>query len=434
MGNKKNPSLPFDETNTPKIYSESEKQKIISDLKAAKKQAEIERINDIFKKYEPHDLKEIGAIIYKAEEQIANKNARDKIAHYRIVLEKINLIINNSTSLFQRLQMESYAIIDPVEYYDNLNQANSFKKKIEIKMAELQADASTQAQLNVTSENSQVMLEKSNVLSNACGTTESDKSDKELMTIEEVASYLGKSKSTIYHWELEGKIPFSQVGRELRFDMEAIENRRKKGTLGKPENNKNSSHEIKKKKSHFTFQPPIDPYTNVFIQNGYLDNENAVLMNDRFSKAPKLGEKLITWKGELKSLITFFYIADRLGFIDKSKSSNVREHNSSSDEYEDEDERKEIQYLALRNIFTISENSGSSEASYTRAWNGVSQDINYLREQVAFKKGIKEEDAKQKITRKETILYCFNNDCDKIVNKCKTLDKKIFNIICKLNK
>jgi excisionase family DNA binding protein len=433
MGTKKDFSPSFDDKNISKIYTESEKQQIISDFKAAKCQAEEKRIDDIFKKHEPYDLKEIEAIIRKVEKQNATRTPKDKVVPYHIALEKINLIIKNNESLFQRLQNEMY--IDLEEYGDDMNAANSFKKSIEIKITELQEDASKQTQSNVVPENSQVMPEKRNVLFDVCGTTKPDKSDNGLMNIDEVAVYLRKSKSTIYHWVSKDKIPFSTVGRELRFEMEAIENRRKEGTLGKSENIKaNNSHKIKKKKRHFTFQVPLEPFTNVFVQNEYLDKENAILMNAHFSREPKLSEKLIVWKGELKSLLTFFYLADRLGFIDKSMSSNVREHNSSSEEYEDEDERREIRYFTLRNIFTVSENSGSSESAYTRAWNGVNQAINDLRTQVASKKNIKKEDAKHKITRKETILYYFENNYNKSFKIAKTIDKKMLNIICELNK
>jgi excisionase family DNA binding protein len=43
-----------------------------------------------------------------------------------------------------------------------------------------------------------------------------------MLTPEEVAQLLGVKKSTIYSWTHEGFIPFSKVGRLLRFQKEDV--------------------------------------------------------------------------------------------------------------------------------------------------------------------------------------------------------------------
>ena len=46
--------------------------------------------------------------------------------------------------------------------------------------------------------------------------------DSELLTIEELSSYLKVSRFTIYDWACHKKIPYIKLGRHLRFKKELI--------------------------------------------------------------------------------------------------------------------------------------------------------------------------------------------------------------------
>jgi excisionase family DNA binding protein len=230
-----------------------------------------------------------------------------------------------------------------------------------------------------------------------------------LKTIEELAEYLQISKSTIYHWVSQDKIVARKIGNQLRFDMEDINDLTREGKLGKQENTKPNFRRTKKRIHHFTFPSSLEPFTNVFVQKGYLDKGYDALMNDRFSESPKLGEDAILWKRDAVSLITFIYLADRLGFIDKSSSADTREHNSSSEEEkEDGDEAKDNEAKEIKYQVLVMENfkimdGALSKSKLSRAWKGVNNAINKLREQVADRENIKTEDVKKALTRKEAI-------------------------------
>ena len=46
---------------------------------------------------------------------------------------------------------------------------------------------------------------------------------KKLLTVNEVAEWLGAKKFTVYSWVHEGRIPHKKAGRLLRFDQDEIE-------------------------------------------------------------------------------------------------------------------------------------------------------------------------------------------------------------------
>jgi excisionase family DNA binding protein len=197
--------------------------------------------------------------------------------------------------------------------------ANNLKTQVEIEIAELQLEAAKETETTVEP------------LDSKLGDTAASKEDNstakpgiadERMNLKEVAKYLRMSESTIYHWVLEGKIPYYQPtgGGKYYFLKDELDKWIKGCKPKTPiaEKIKTVPEKGTKKKHHFTFKISLEPFTDVFVQEGYLDKENASLMNDRFSKEPKLGsEYIIEWKKDLKSLMTFIFLADRLGFIDK---------------------------------------------------------------------------------------------------------------------
>jgi excisionase family DNA binding protein len=50
-----------------------------------------------------------------------------------------------------------------------------------------------------------------------------------VLTIEELAEYLKLSKSTLYHFARDGKVPGVKVGRHWRFHRDAIDEWMRKG-------------------------------------------------------------------------------------------------------------------------------------------------------------------------------------------------------------
>jgi len=59
--------------------------------------------------------------------------------------------------------------------------------------------------------------------------------DKRIMGICELADFLGVSKNTIYSWVWQKKIPYTKLGRLVKFDLKAIERWMEKSTVGVPE-------------------------------------------------------------------------------------------------------------------------------------------------------------------------------------------------------
>jgi excisionase family DNA binding protein len=382
-----------------------------------------EKFKEKYKGYEPYDLTEIEKIIQKAKNQTKKATNKQKLGTFQIVHQEIVLIIENRKSVHKLLEKES-SIDDLDYYYDELYRANNLKMQFEIEINKLQLETAKQTETTVElkSRNPEGNV-SSKVNSSIAGTDTSDK----IMTVKEVAKYLKVSTSTIYHKVLKNEIPSAQIGKKRVFPKSKIDDWINTGG-SKTQPNKGS-----KTKHHFTFTVSLEPFTNVFVQEEYLDHDNAVLMNDRFSKAPQKRGNLIQWQKDLRSLMTFIYLADRLDFIDKSIPSNVRQHNTSSDEETDEGPEVKFQVLVEEN-FEIAI-GGSSKSSMSRTWAMINDAINKLREQVADKKGIKTYDKKKKITRKETIKYFFESKDGmlfKINNK--EIDKKILKITRDISK
>ena len=48
-------------------------------------------------------------------------------------------------------------------------------------------------------------------------------SDKEYLSVEDLCAYLDVTKNTVYDWRKKGTIPFTKVGRHLRFSRKEID-------------------------------------------------------------------------------------------------------------------------------------------------------------------------------------------------------------------
>ncbi|GHT84326.1 hypothetical protein FACS1894137_07230 [Spirochaetia bacterium] len=396
-----------------------------------------------FRNFEPYKLEEIERIISKVKKDNANEKNEQKVSAFLIALEKIELIIKNSRLVYENLEKEG-EISAPENYWNALDEANNLKKQLEIEIAELRLETSKQAEPNIDKKSiNDFPLETNNP------TTEPS-TDKLYITLKELAIILSVSESTFYH-NKEIITPYLGIG-GYRFPSSDIDKLRialKSKSASKKNVDAVSKMPIpnKEKKHHFIFQVSLEPFTNVFVEKGYIDKDNAILMNDRFSKEPKLGNKLIEWKKDTRSLITFIYLADRLGLIDKSRSINVRAHNTSfAEPKENDEEGREIKYTNLvKENFVIDAESGSSDPMLTRWWNGtlkikgINMIICELRIQAAVKSGLisKEEDeekAKQKMTRKEAIEYYFAKKDSTYFKFDKDADRQMLDIVCEVMK
>jgi excisionase family DNA binding protein len=393
-----------------------------------RRKEEEERINSILKGYEPHDLSEIKKIIQKVKEQTAKQGVDQKLNAFDIALGKIDLIIKNNEMMFPLLN-NAGVINDPDDYFMAVDAANNLKEQFKIEIAELKlARLSTEPGMEDKSGKPSVKT------SSQTDSPISEANDTNHLSVKEVAEYLRCSPSKIYHMMPKGEIPYHLMGQTPRFIRSEIDEwvKSSKPKTQIPETTKADCDKGGKKKRHFTFNVPLEPFTNVFVEKGYLDNDNAKLMNDRFSKSPiRSEEDVIKWEKDVRSLITFLYLADRLDYIDKSMSTDVRKHNSSKDEDEDNDdeqERKEIKFQVV-----VTENfkttvGGSSPASISRRWNGVDEGIRKLLSNIANKKNIK----KNAITRREAIQYYFNKKDN--ISISGGIDKQMLDIVCDIDR
>ena len=59
--------------------------------------------------------------------------------------------------------------------------------------------------------------------------------EKRYININELSSYWGISRNTIYSWVWQKRIPYTKLGRLVKFDLRAIEHWMKKKTVEAPE-------------------------------------------------------------------------------------------------------------------------------------------------------------------------------------------------------
>jgi len=397
-------------------------------------QEQLNRFKDQLKGYEPYELSEIRVIYNKAINNHKKIKDQDAIAKYFILgLEKIDSILKNAKDVYHFLNQKQELDFDSIDFWNEVEQSENLRNQFELMMRELKLSEIEDFDISLEPE----IKESSSFVKTSIF---EQKTYPEIMNVEEVAEYLRKSPSTIYHMTRKKEIPCQKIGGDNRYDKAEIDEWRRTFKIPK-QNNSQLVHEEKTINTvHFIFKIDLEPLTNVFINNEYLDKNNAVLMNDRFSKTPKLAFNKIKWNGEPLSLVTFIYFADRLGFIDKSLTSSTRDHNSTEDEEKEEgEEAKEVQYSKLiKDNFTIlGYEQGNIGSTLTRLWNGdksrnkigINGEICKLREKIAERKNINEENIKKEMTRKEAIIYYFKNREKKHIKIGQKIDEKMLTII-----
>jgi hypothetical protein len=67
----------------------------------------------------------------------------------------------------------------------------------------------------------------------------------------------------------------------------------------------------------------LEEFTNVFVEEGYLDDHNAKVMISIFLKGIK--EDKITWKKDLLSLLTFIFLVDEFDSLTMPLTKKKRE-------------------------------------------------------------------------------------------------------------
>ena len=367
----------------------------------------LEEIDKELKKFEPHDLSKAEEIYNEAIEAFTlktkgKKAQKTKIKYLTLALETIERIIKNSIAGFQFLEKEQAISFDVAEFWTEVEQAENFRKQLEIMVRDLQP----------------VKLV-----------------DTDNWTIEEVADYTGISESTLNHLPPEEAIPYVLVGTRKIYRKESVDRwMAEREVYAK-------KLRVRKGKSRFSFKIPLEPFTNVFVENGYLDADNAILMNDRFSENPKDTETKIKWEKSLRSLLTFIYLSDRLDYyIDRS---NFRNHDNSFKKaeetgtiQEENEEGKEVPFQVLTIGNFITSFGGKSEATISRVWKKINNDIIELSKQIVNRRN--QRIKRPCMTRKEVLEYYFENKNKERfklnTNKDTDIDTKMLELVGKIHK
>ena len=368
--------------------------------------------------------------------------------------KEINLYKENCENEYLKLGISAYEIIDPEDFWNSVNKVNELVEDIKIKIEKL--EHYEHEDIDTTLESS--LKEVIHGISTPVDSFELDPEKQPTIDIHALSKYLGKnwSVSAIQKGKYK-EIPDdcwvdknpNRKKRDFTFITEKIKawNKDNRPKPNQAQTEKSITSQNKNdKKHHFIFSIPLESFTNVFKDKDhkYLDEDNAILMNDRFSDKPKksMNQKII-WEGTPLSLVTFIYLADRLDYIDRSSSANTRKREYSGDEEKEGRNAKEVIYTSLiKNNFEIKRYENSKiDSTLTRAWNGLKDndghiikigvhgEIIKLREKVAKRKNIESNEIKKKITRKEAIIYFFENKENKHFNIGKDIDLNILEIV-----
>jgi excisionase family DNA binding protein len=171
---------------------------------------------DFLSEYEPYDLLEIDHIIQQTEKATSKVKSPDiKIRHFTLALEKIDLIINNSILVSQRMEQEG-TVYDPVEFGIQLDRAKSVRWGLKIKIQELQL-----AQAEEPDNPSESPIKQTPIIVKT-STPKPNLADG-VMDVNGVAEYTKLSVSTIYHYVHNNVIPVSKVGSRLLFVKKDID-------------------------------------------------------------------------------------------------------------------------------------------------------------------------------------------------------------------
>jgi len=387
------------------------------------------------------DFNEIENIVNETKKEASIiKNLDEKIAHYSLALKKIDLIIKKGKYIFDL--MDENGDRDPnVEdsYLPKLDLAEISRNHIYCVIQKLEnrrsheTDAPLEPSVGLDT-NKVNEPPQGNALNNVKTSIQEQLPSDGFWDRKQAAQYCNVTVYTINLWVSKYDFPCNH-NRFKKDEIDKWMEDYKQNKYKKDKKNKKT-----KKQCHFVFKErPIEILTDVLVHKSYLDRNNADLMKDRFSIKPQNTNTIIFWSGDLKSLMSFIYLSDRLGFIDKDKTihSHFRVHDTSAGENKEKDTEKlgnkEVQYSNLINNFTIPKEYGISEAELSREWKEINDAIKALRLDIIRMKDpkIEEDDADivENMTRKEAILLFYSDNnmqkTLKIDNKC---DREIFEL------
>ena len=400
----------------------------------------------------PYDLSGVEKITQKAIRQI-EKTPQNKLSIAHDAIQEIDKIIRNAESVYKML-IEEGSIDVHDHFHNELNKAIEQKRQLKEEIDTLNLNAAKQDESNVKVENnkeiSKVEPEHSDKsqetkdTSSAVKTSNSEQK-KSYYSVKEAADHFGVSESTLYHTLR--KIPKEEkhrfyFGRNYRIPIEQLDEFRMLINSNTSRGKEKQSTSRKGRKRHFVIIKNLEELTNVLMKDGYLDEENAMLMKDAFSEEVKPVKEKILWEKDTISLITFIYLADRLVYFDKTQSTNVRNHNTSTKEAEPKEhetgESAEIKYSLVLNE-NFKELEGSSNPNISKMWTSINDAICELRKQVArrdlktYKNGEIEDNVSEDYTRREAIIYYFDNR-EKNITINENIDKKMLEIFYELHK
>jgi hypothetical protein len=168
------------------------------------------KFKERFKDYEPYELNEIREIIQKVKKRPKKDKIGHKLDEFRIVQEKINLIIKNSELIYQILENEE-SIDDPDGYYSELEHINQLKRQFEREIAKLQLEIAREADSTVKPEDGKPKIKISSGMDTS--TLTSSASD-EIFTVKEIAKVPDWNNGLL---TLNYFIGESQINRKIRF-------------------------------------------------------------------------------------------------------------------------------------------------------------------------------------------------------------------------
>ena len=266
------------------------------------------------KDLEPYELSEIKKIYNEAITSSRKVKERELVLkRLAVALEKIGLIINNAKAGYECLKNEGALDVDPVDFWNQVYQAENCRKQIDIKIWELQLVEPKESGITDEPEPRKgPLIDKTSIAE--------PKVYREVMNVEEVAEYLGRKKSTIYHMVSDKRIPYVKHpgSSTVRFLKSEIDEWLKTGKMP----NREGSLPVVKKQYRFSFKVPLKQFSNLFVERHYLTDKNANLFAARFQNGHLIDDYVdkIDWEKSLLSLMTFLLVSDKLGLIDMDDS------------------------------------------------------------------------------------------------------------------
>ena len=367
-------------------------------------------IDEGLRKYEPYDTNEIVPLFQEAMEFCKSiKNQKKLISRLALILNKMNLIINNAKAGFQYLQ-NMQSTVDPLDFDIAIEQAENLKKQLLIKMQELNPAMPQGSDISKLDPNKPTIniRELSDALGFGYSVSKIEKEGYTLIPRDCFKKTNPKVKKKQFVFITEKVIAWMKAGMSPPNE-----------TLS--EKSENNQKEKTKDKHHFIFNISLEPLTNVLVEKGYLDKDNAALMNTCFSKEAKPRRDKIKWRKEANSLLTFIYLSDKLDYIDRSSRANFKDHYTSSNKTDKsvvEEEKPEVKFQKFVNEYFEIENGGISNPTLSREWKKIDEAVFELCKKVY-------ERIKKPTTRTEAIKYYFENKENKSIRLNSKKDEEI---------